>query len=147
MTHIHRCFSALACLLVVGCADRIALDSSTLCLSELPPGDSIDVAQIEAGQPLQLFVTGTGGCHMADIEVSCNATVEGDTIVVSSEMTWRRTEPLAMSCEMALSVVTASCETDVPLEDGTYTIVYADLEQDIDVPSSADAYECLSPEA
>jgi hypothetical protein len=84
---------------------------------------------------------------MEDIEISCNATVEGDTIVVSSEMTWRRTEPLAMSCEMSLSVVTASCETDVPLEDGTYTIVYADLEQDIDVPSSADAYECLSPEA
>ena len=84
---------------------------------------------------------------MEDIEVSCTATVEGDTIFVTTEKTWRRTEPLAMSCAMFLTVVTASCETDLPLEEGTYTIVYADLEQDIDVPSSTDAYECLSPEA
>ena len=146
MTTLQRFFLTVSCLMTVACADRVSLDSSIVCLSDFPPGDSVDVAQIEGGQPLQLFVTGTGGCHMEDIEVSCTATVEWDTIVVTTEKTWRRTEPFAMSCAMFLTVVTASCETDLPLEEGTYTIVYADLEQDIDVPSSTDAYECLSPQ-
>ena len=106
---------------------------------------SVEVSPIEAGQPLTVFAEVIKGCHTEDLELFCTATVEGDTIVVTTETTWRRTEPLAMSCEAIAYVAQTSCETDVALEEGTYAVVYADQILDVVVPSSGDAYDCLVP--
>ena len=136
---------ALCMTLVVasGCAERIELDSARVCLSDPGAFGTPQVTEIAEGELLTVFVEASAGCHTEDLEVRCTATVDGDTVWVTTETTWRRVEPLAMSCESVLYVVQATCETDQPLEAGSYTLVLADQEQPFTVPSSGDAYDCL----
>ena len=140
-----RFFCLATCVWTIGCANRVEVDVAEVCLSERDTLGSVEVSQIEVGQPLTVFAEVIKGCHTEDLELFCTATVEGDTIVVTTETTWRRTEPLAMSCEAIAYVAQTSCQTDVALEEGTYAVVYADQILDVVVPSSGDAYDCLVP--
>lgn len=94
-------------------------------------GDSAQA--LEAGDRLTLYATGYGGCHMRDLEVSCEATVDGDLIDITTETSWVRTEWFAVGCEEILLLTEATCETP-PLDAGTYTVRYVDSESTLNVP-------------
>lgn len=140
---IRKTVPFLILMFSAGCGERIELDSARVCLTDPGLFGTPVLTEIAEGEALQIFVDASAGCHIEDLEVSCTATVVGDIIEVTTETTWRRVEPLATSCEHILFVAQAVCETDQPLAAGSYTLVMADAELDIEVPSSGDAYDCL----
>ena len=124
-----------------GCGERIAVDQARVCFSA--EFDATEDPQLQADEALVLFAMASAGCHTEDLAVSCQVERDGDTLFVTTETTWRRTEPLALSCEAVLMMTTTSCETDEPLAAGAYTVVYGDEELDIEIPSDAGDLPCL----
>ncbi len=127
-------------LLLSGCG-RSEQDMATVCLSGTGGYADTGVAvELEEDQPVTFFVTSTGGCHTDELAVTCIATVKGDQIEVTTETTWVRTEPLAMSCESILLIVNGECSTP-PLQAGNYTVTYDGKATDLAIPGTAN--RCL----
>lgn len=126
--------------LAVGCG-RSTEDGAELCIvpnedSETWGDEPVEVAAA-AGDTLLLRAVATFGCHSTDHAVDCVVTEESPGVfVVTTETTWTRTEPLAMSCESILFAVAGFCETP-PLPDGPVVLKYAGNELPLDVPGVA----------
>lgn len=128
----------IASLADVGCR-RFSDDSADVCFTDTFNGDE-DPVFVDAGDPIRLFVTGFGGCHMKDLEVTCDIELDGDTLVVETQTTWIRTEWFAVGCESILLTTETTCDTPA-LDTGSYTLAYADDERAIEVPGEVEG--CL----
>lgn len=119
-------------------------DIAQICPSGLQSGTDTGwpSVAVDAGQPLELEALFGGGCHMADMAVTCDVTPQGDRLVVHTESTWVRTEPLAWTCESIYYKVTGTCTTP-PLDAGTWTLAYAGQELVFDVPGAVTG--CIDP--
>ncbi len=118
---------ALFCL--AGCG-RSQQDTASVCVAYDDDGYWALLAQARAG------------CHTEDLTVVCEAEVDGDEIVVSTETTWRRTEPLALACESALYLADTECSLpDLP--DGDYVVHYAGQKLSLSLPAPDEG--CIQP--
>ena len=120
-------------LLALGCGGpRSSVDTAQVCLSGEDTGGA--PLSLVAGDAVELTATAGGGCHMADFDVSCEVVLEDpSTLVVTTETTWVRTEPLALGCELIALIARATCNSP-PLPEGSYTIRYGEGSLSFEVP-------------
>lgn len=122
-----------------GCGGpRIAVDEARVCVGEVDPGGPVVLAD---GDVLGFTATATGGCHTADLAVTCEVVLEAPGVLaVTTTETWIETEPLALSCESVLVVAVATCVSP-PLPAGSYTVHAGAAPVPFEVPGTLDG--CL----
>ncbi len=119
-----------------GCGGpREAIDAAQVCVGGADTG--LGPVELADGDELVVTATASAGCHTADLAVSCEVALEGPgALVVTTETTWVRTEPLAVNCESILFLATATCASPA-LPAGSYTLSYAGAELAFAVPGTA----------
>jgi len=97
----------------------------------------MEAQQVRADQPLVIQVAGTeclsASCDV-DRKASCEARLEGATIVVSSRLEWKSGDMSV--CTSDCGSLAATCATP-PLPAGTYTVQFGSMpDRSIVIPST-----------
>ena len=123
--------AAMVATLVVGCGPRSAVDTAQVCVEPKP-------VQVAPGETLVLTAIATYGCNSTDVVVTCSVVEEAPgELVVTTETTWRRDEPIALGCEQMLHWAEGGCETP-PVPEGPVVLRYRGQALAFDVPGVAE---------
>lgn len=134
---------------LLGCNDQVSFENEgTLCMFAADPDPFITESpqDFTPGAPVELLVVMepcvSGSCT-SDIVASCEATVSGNQITVTSSGSYREDSGLVKACTDDCRVVSATCST-ASLPAGSYTVFHGEDVLPLDVPASLDSAPCTS---
>lgn len=139
--------SVVMCSMLVGCDTQVSFDNEgPVCAfaSDSNPFITDTPQEFVADAPLELLVIMEGcvsSSCTSNIETSCEVSVNGSEITLTSRGSYEEAGGLQQSCTDDCLAVTATCVTP-PLPAGAYTLVHGDSTMQIDVPASAPAAPC-----
>jgi hypothetical protein len=99
------------------------VDEGELCFQQ---DDTEVVVEVDPGECL------SSSCSRS-YEGSCTATVQDDTITVTSDISWEQNEGESVPCTDDCGFTAVTC-TLPALADGTYTVVFGDEQSQLVVP-------------
>jgi len=110
--------------------DVIFTDEGHVCFGTVDADTSATVTVSLPGE------CSAGGCAQG-FEGSCEATVDGDTITLTSDLSWVVAVELPddVGCTMQCELPVTTCDLD-GLPEGTYTVFFGDEQTQLAVPSA-----------